>query len=380
MKKILVLFCILFLGACTNKYTELGYSQKEANLIRSLSAKNQTFFSESYDEALASLLLEEDFKEENFDIYRLFIKYLDSNVTVSLVNDEILSFSNYGLFKRLYKVDGFDINKISDYLKKASVISNAEAIVFVVNDNIKANDKFIDELSKDSFFVASNLKLYLEHKDEKQDLRELVEYVNTYAYLKPYENGIYADPDKYGTEVLVNKYFYLGDTYVPNDLVKLTSEQGYGSLRKEAYDAYVKMFEAAKKDGIYFYATSSYRSYDSQVIIYNRYLTIDPQEKVDIYSARPGFSDHQTGYTVDILKQGYDFDNFYTTNESKWLAENAYKYGFILRYPEGLENATGYKYEPWHYRYIGKLAEDVYKSGVSYDEYFEKYIREKVVQ
>ena len=376
MKKILVLLCILFLCACSNEYTKLGYSQKEANLIKSLSASSQTFFS-TYNEELASLLDEKDFIKDNFDTYYLYIKYLDSANVVYLVNNNILSSSNYDFFKSLYDVDGFNVDKIESYLNKAINIKNAEAVVEVVNNNIEGDEEFINEVSSDTFFVASNLNLYLKYKEEKKNIRDLLEYVNTHAYAKPYEKRIYAEPDKYGTKVLVNKYFYLGENYVPDDLVELTSEQGYGSLRKEAYDAYVKMFEDAKKEGIYFYATSSYRSYDTQVIIYNRYLTIDSKEEVDIYSARPGFSDHQTGYTVDILKQGYDFGNFYTTKESKWLAENAYKYGFILRYPEGKEEATGYKYEPWHYRYVGDAAEDVYKSGVSYDEYFEKYIREK---
>ncbi len=376
MKKLLVLFCILFLSACTNKYTELGYSQKEANIIKSLSDSDQTFFS-VYDEDLASLLENEDFNKDNFDTYYLYIEYLDSDDVVNLVNNNILSSSNFELFESFYNVDDFDEEKIELYIEKATSIKNVEAVVEVVNNNIEGDEEFINKVSSDTFFVASNLNLYLKYKEEKDNIRDLVEYVNTHAYAKPYEKRIYAEPDKYGTKVLVNKYFYLGENYIPDDLVELTSEQGYGSLRKKAYDAYVKMFEDAKSEGINFYATSSYRSYDTQVKIYNRYLTIDSQEEVDIYSARPGFSDHQTGYTVDILKQGYDFDNFYTTDESKWLATNAYKYGFILRYPEGKEEATGYEYEPWHYRYVGDIAEDVYKSGISYDEYFEKYIREK---
>ena len=171
--------------------------------------------------------------------------------------------------------------------------------------------------------------------------------------------------------------FYLGETYNPDDIESLTSSEGYGSLRKVAHEAYAKMQEAASLDGVDFYATSSYRSYDTQVKIYNSYLVNDPQEVVDTYSARPGFSDHQTGLTVDILSGGYDFGNFYASTASDWLAKNAYKYGFICRYPDGLTDATGYTYEPWHYRYVGDIAQDVYEKGISYDEYFEKYIKER---
>ncbi len=374
MKKLLLVTLLFLLCACANKYKELGYSPKAVKIINSLSEKDQAFFNE-FDISLSLILDNDSFDIDNFNTYRLFAKFLDADLVVGLVNDGTISNSNYGLVKSLNKIEDFDGSKLKDYLVLSKDVKDSQTVVYLVNNNISVDTKIVNELIKDKGYIYKNIENYLKYKSDLKTIRELVEYVNTLNYLTYYEDNFYADPDKYGVEVLVNKFYYLGENYVPDDLVELGS-YGYGSLRKVAYDAYVKMYEAAKKDGISFYVTSSYRSYESQVKIYNSYLLIDPQEKVDIYSARPGFSDHQTGYTVDILKSGYDFGNFYTSDASKWLAENAYKYGFICRYPEGLEQATGYEYEPWHYRYVGDIATKVYESGLSYDEFFAKYIEE----
>ena len=374
MKKLLLLTLLFLLCACTNKYKELGYSSKAVKIINSLNEKDQVFFSE-YDKNLSLILDNDSFDIENFDNYRMFCKFLDADLVVGLVNDGTISSSNYGLVKSLSKIDNFDSSKLKDYLSLSKDIKDRQTVVYLVNNNISFDTKTVNELIKDKGYIYKNIENYLKYQKDKESTRELVEYVNTLNYLKYYEDNFYADPDKYGVEVLVNKFYYLGENYVPDDLVELGA-LGYGSLRKVAYVAYVEMVEAAKKDGVSFYVTSSYRSYETQVKIYNKYLLIDPQEKVDTYSARPGFSDHQTGYTVDILKSGYDFGNFYTTDASKWLALNAHKYGFICRYPEGLEQATGYEYEPWHYRYVGDIATKVYESGLSYDEFFAKYIED----
>lgn len=374
MKKLILLFILLLLCACSNEYKKLGYSVKAANVISSLGEKDQVFFSE-YDENLDSILSNKDFKLENLRLYIQFSRHLNGDDIVRLVNDGTIGYFNYGVIKNLTSNKDFVVEKINEYLDLYKDIKDVDTVIFMAKRGIDSDVELVSKLIKDKGYIVDNLPLYLRYKNEKEEIRSLVEYVNTLSFLRYYEDNFYAEPDKYGTEVLVNKYYYLGPDYVPTDLIEL-KEYGYGSLRKVAYDAYVKMYEAAKKDGVSFYVTSSYRSYKTQVIIYNRYLTIDPQEKVDIYSARPGFSDHQTGYTVDILTSGHDFDTFYLTPAAKWLADNAYKYGFILRYPKGLEQATGYEYEAWHFRYVGDVAEDVYKSGLSYDEYFAKYIEE----
>lgn len=175
--------------------------------------------------------------------------------------------------------------------------------------------------------------------------------------------------------VLVNKYRQLPEDYEPQDLE--TIDQRFNpdglKLRHYARVAFEKMCEDALAEGISLKAVSAYRSFSYQQEVYYRYKTEDKTEEEyrvirDKVSARAGHSEHQTGLAVDINDLE---ESFADTPEAKWLADNACKYGFILRYPKGKEKITGYNYEPWHFRYLGrKLAEDVSRSGLTYDEYY----------
>lgn len=237
----------------------------------------------------------------------------------------------------------------------------------------------VSDIYLDRYFIADNEELYLRYRLDFEDARSTVEYVNTMAYLTPNEDYVESDLTL-GTLIMANKYHYLGD-YVPDNLVQTETLYGQGGrtaqLQEEAYEAYKLMYEAAKEDGMELVINSFYRSYALQVATYNNFLTFDPQWKVDTYSSRPGFSDHQTGLVVDILTPGHSFDTFEDTPEAAWLAENAYKYGFILRYPEGKEDITKYKYEAWHYRYVGPEAKEIYESGLTFDEYYAYYYENK---
>lgn len=143
----------------------------------------------------------------------------------------------------------------------------------------------------------------------------------------------------------------------------------------QARSAFNNMAAAAKKDGINLTAFSTYRSYDYQVGLYNRYVERDGQAAADRYSARPGHSEHQTGLAFDIgevgQEQHFASSSFANTKGGKWLAKNAHNYGFILRYPQGKEGITGYMYESWHYRYVGNdLAKKIYNQNTTLEEYF----------
>lgn len=375
MKKIIVLTLLaLLLCGCSKQYLELGYSKSEAKVISGLDKDNQAFFSANFKDFYKQLFDEETFNKENLETYLLFDGVLDGKSTVLMVNDETIGKDNYGRVKRLSESKDFDVSKMNDYLS-FDVKYNPELIVKVVNNNLVDKLDYIDELLKDKMFIISNLDLYIKYKNEKENIRDLIEYVNSKNYLTYYKEQTPADNEKYGNQVLVNKFNYLEKDYIPNDLVEIETGYGAGKLRKEAYQAYKKMQDEANKEGLSFYIASAFRSYETQDRIYNSYLLIDPKEEVDIYSARPGSSEHQLGLAVDILKAGYDFDTFFMAPEAKWLSENSYKYGFILRYPEEKVAITGYKYEPWHFRYLGDIAEDVYMANVTYDEYFEKFIK-----
>ncbi len=183
-------------------------------------------------------------------------------------------------------------------------------------------------------------------------------------------------------DVLVNRTYNLSETYIPADLVKLTdvptvlSNPEVNQLRSVAYDALKELFAAAKEEAGYnLYARSGYRSYATQVSLYSSYVANHGRTAADTFSAKPGQSEHQTGLAMDITCEAMNFqldDTFGETEEGKWVSENAHRFGFIIRYPKGKEDITGYMYEPWHLRYLGvELATDVYESGLTLEEYFQ---------
>lgn len=157
--------------------------------------------------------------------------------------------------------------------------------------------------------------------------------------------------------IIANKKHKLPDGYVPSDLVALTVPVTYEMYMKSvAAEALSNMFAAANAAGLNPVATSAYRSEEYQRELYDSYVQRDGQEAADTYSSRPGYSDHQTGLTVDITCASIDYklnQSFENTPEGQWLAQHAHEYGFIMRYPNGKEAITGYTYEPWHFRYIG---------------------------
>ena len=123
----------------------------------------------------------------------------------------------------------------------------------------------------------------------------------------------------------------------------------------------------AENEGLDIYISSGFRSYDDQDRIYNNYASYDGYEAADRYSARPGHSEHQTGQAFDLNTIS---ESFAYTAEGEWVKENCHKYGFIIRYPEGKEDITGYMYEPWHIRYIGiDKATEVYERGLTLEEF-----------
>ena len=135
------------------------------------------------------------------------------------------------------------------------------------------------------------------------------------------------------------------------------------------------MFAAAAKEGIFLRLSSGFRYYGSQSAIYAREVKTYGQVQADRQSARPGHSEHQTGLAADLAPSDGRCeiaDCFADTDEAKWLAKNAHKYGFILRYPKDKENSTGYRYEPWHFRFVGKeLAAQINQSGQTLEQFFD---------
>lgn len=175
----------------------------------------------------------------------------------------------------------------------------------------------------------------------------------------------YSIDDPTSIWVVVNKKRPLPNEYAPKDL----SEYG---LRAEASDALSNLLSAANKEGMAMRILSAYRSQSTQARTYNAYVAKDGEAKADTYSARPRYSEHQTGWAADLGNGNCDLEIcFGTTTAGKWLKANAASFGFIIRYPDGKTPITGYQYEPWHVRYVGKeLASELQKTGQTLEEFF----------
>ncbi len=169
--------------------------------------------------------------------------------------------------------------------------------------------------------------------------------------------------------VVVNKKRPLNPlNYAPSDLTSVGNGQ---TMRAEAASSVSQLFVAAKTAGYAILAESGYRSYQQQVLVYNHEVQTFGQAKADTESAKPGYSEHQTGWAVDIQTPGCLEDCFAGTPASTWLKAHAHEYGFILRYAPDKVAVTGYRSEPWHYRYVGKpLAAEIYSSSQTLEEFF----------
>lgn len=180
--------------------------------------------------------------------------------------------------------------------------------------------------------------------------------------------------------VLVNKQHRLPNNFKPSDLVDpnvpfiFSGKSEKRLMRKEAADALEKMFAGAKKDGLELAGVSAYRSESTQRVLFDNYAKKDGEAAARKYSALPGTSEHETGLAIDVsgIKGACAAqDCFGDTKEAAWLAQHATEYGFILRYPKGKEDSTGYQYEPWHLRYVGRnVAAEINKSGLTMEEFY----------
>lgn len=200
---------------------------------------------------------------------------------------------------------------------------------------------------------------------------EAVVRVNIGLDAPPYGVGEPVD-EPASLTALVNKYHPLPADYVPElELLPpgYTASQG-ARLRPEACAAFLQMADAAAEEGLRLYSASPYRSYAAQERVYQRYAAQQGAEAADTYSARAGFSEHQTGLALDINVASLSA-RFEETAEYAWLSAHSWEYGFILRFPQGKEDLTGYLFEPWHYRYVGpETARLCYEQGWTLEEFW----------
>ena len=238
-------------------------------------------------------------------------------------------------------------------------------------------NKKISSLVNEKYFMEKNLKKYISYLNENDNLTDVVAIINVGSNNEWYTNTKKTDLSKEHL-MLTNKFYSLDNTYNSDTMITVSKQYSYGEnqmVTSKTYNAFLNMFNAAKKEDLTLIINSSYRSYEEQEEIYNSLKNSKGDEYANKIAAKPGFSEHQTGMAIDIQTYGSNASNFEEFDEFKWLQENAHKYGFILRYPKDKEYLTGYEYESWHYRYVGvEAATYIYENNITFDEYYAYFI------
>ena len=225
-------------------------------------------------------------------------------------------------------------------------------------------------------FNASNIDRYIKYEKNSSDYKDIVTKVNLKLDLP-----VYTDTEEVKDAddllVLVNKYNHLPKNYKPSDLAYL--DGAYGNkvpMRSIIKEPFLELQAAAKKEiNINLMPTTAFRDESFQRTLYTNYVNKEGVEKADTYSARPSYSEHQTGLSIDL--KNIALSNVRLTDENyEWLHNNAYKYGFIIRFPKDKENITLYQFENWHIRYVGKeAAKIIYENNLTLEEYIDLYVR-----
>jgi len=265
-------------------------------------------------------------------------------------------------------------------MKKSTLII-AVVLIFIIilflmifKDKKKPlSDEKWHEFKNLDYFIKKNIPRYNAYQllYPKKSPTNIIVEVNI-GLDNPFYTNTKKSIDLNAPYILVNKYNYLEEDYIPKNLENINNKV---KLVDYAAKAFQDMVTKASRENYQINGFSGYRSYNYQANLYNKYSSIDGQEKADTYSARAGYSEHQTGLAIDVSNSTLPYTEFEKTKEYQWMQENAHKYGFILRYPKEKENITGYTYESWHYRYVGPdIATYIKNNNITFDEYYTMFI------
>lgn len=261
------------------------------------------------------------------------------------------------------------------------IVKEKQVVAKKTNTNKDIKLSKLDNIDKEiNYFNINYLDRYVAYKEKNSEMptKQVIINVNMNLDKDFYTNTIKAK--NLNTEkILVNKYYYLDNNYIPDNLESISTRFALSNMKmvKEAKEAFEEMAQQAKKENLNIIAMSTYRSYDYQVNLYNKYVKSDGKDAADTYSGRPGHSEHQTGLAVDVYNGKENYTNFEKTKEFIWMSNHAYEYGFILRFPKDKEKETGYTYESWHYRYVGKEeAKYIKEHNISFEEYYATIIKD----
>jgi D-alanyl-D-alanine carboxypeptidase len=341
----------LFYRYQINTIKKLGYSEKASNYIL-FHFKKDYVLQVGENKTLNAAFESSDYNEKYIDRYKK-IKYQKQEHLIKNIN---------AFIKKKYS--NSDISLI------LSRGSDKDVSEFSKRDRVR----YIEEFLVFDFAKLKNYDRYVEYSDLNGDEDEdVVIYVNMDLDKEAYTDAV--EEKNYGIDMVVNKHRFLNKKFDP-DLVKVSTKYASEAgmlLRKEAMDAYIEMSKACEKDGLSIVINSAYRSYDDQIDTQEFYRKWYGDSYVEKYVAAPGFSEHQTGLAIDVASKSNK--TFAASKEYKWMLENSYKYGYIIRYEKKYEHMTLFRAEPWHYRYVGKrLAKEIHDKDITLEEYAVRYL------
>ena len=345
-----LIFC--FYSSRINPLINLGYS-KEASRKILFKFKREYVLSVGENKTLNAAFESDDYREEYLDQYSK-IDYQKQKHLIRNINT---------LIKK-----GYSNDNISMILAHGN---DQDVTEFAKRDKIR----YLEEFFSVPYAKLRNYDRYVLYSDETgEDDETTVLAVNLDMDKEDYQNPEIVE--KFSTDMLVNKHRSLTQKYVPKDLVSIDSKYAADNTQKGAriaVNAFISMYKDAKKEGYDLVINSSYRSYKDQEELSQTYRKLYGDSYVERNLPKPGFSEHQTGLSFDIGSRNSDV--FAESDEYEWVEDNAYKYGFIQRFKKKDESVTGFRAEPWHYRYVGKkIAKYIYENNISFEEYYAMFL------
>ena len=348
----IILAVFLFYRYEINSIKKLGYSEEASQQIL-FKFKKKYVSSITYSKTLDTAFRSKDFSEKYMKKYE-HIDYHKGEHFIKNINT---------LLSKKYSYN--DINMIFSHGTDSDVLE------FSKRDRVN----YVEEYYTYDFAKLSNYDKYVKHSEEYgENAYVTVVRVNLMLDEEEYKNPNIVDT--FSTDMLVNKHFRLDDKFKVDDLVTIPADmasEGGLKLQKEAFEAYKKMSEDATKNGYSLYINTAYRSHNDQQKLCDLYTKTYGPDYTKKYVAYPGYSEHETGLAIDVASKNSNV--FANSKEYLWMIDNAYKYGYILRYTNQFVSDTGFRSEAWHYRYVGKeISKYLHEHKVSFEEYYAVFI------
>lgn len=283
-------------------------------------------------------------------------------------------------------VNNYKYKQSYDY--KLSLVGYKEDEVKTIKDKLNNEeidnlmelkyDKNIVKFMNEKYFIYKNLSKYLEYKKDNklESYTNIVTIINTEANIDWFDNTKETDRSKKEL-MLVNRLYGLSKDYEPDDIIDVPSQYAYTGVKisNSIMDNIVALIDAASDEGYTFVLADGYRSYSEQESIFERYKNAYGYSEADRIAARAGHSEYQTGISFTIVPLYKEYDKPKESLEYKWLSDNAYRYGFIFRFPEDKTDITGFEASTWRLRYVGSEAANIIKSeNICFEEYYAYFV------